>query len=230
VSFILDALRKSEHERQRQSGPGIADLTSANTRTGLPLWAIALGALLIINIGVVLVLVLRGEPTPPTLAPEPALQPVAPAMMPASPASQPAPALVDSGRRTETPPASPAPELDERSVAASEPEDFAEESAVEPDEFSDPELAAAVHEATKEDIADENLPTINDVTLQGSAVPELHLDIHVYATSPAGRFVFINMRKYREGDQTPEGTRIERITRDGVVLNHRGVRFLMPRQ
>jgi general secretion pathway protein B len=224
VSFILDALRKSEHERQRQSSPGIADLTSANTRTGLPLWAIALGGLLIINIAVVLVLVLRGEPAPPAAAPEPAVPPMAPAVTPA------APALVDSGPRIETPPVRPAPELDERSVATAEPEDFTEEPVVESDEHSDPELAAAVREATKEDTPDENLPTINDVTLRGSAVPELHLDIHVYATAPAGRFVFINMRKYREGDQTPEGTRIERITRDGVVLTHRGVRFLLPRQ
>ena len=74
------------------------------------------------------------------------------------------------------------------------------------------------------------LPTIGDVTLQGTALPELHLDLHVYASRPADRFVFINTRKYREGGQTPDGTTIERITPDGVVLNHHGTRFLLPRE
>jgi general secretion pathway protein B len=71
---------------------------------------------------------------------------------------------------------------------------------------------------------------MNDASLQGASLPDLHLDIHVYAAQPAERFVFLNNRKYREGGETPDGTRIERITRDGVVLNHRGVRFLLPSQ
>jgi general secretion pathway protein B len=77
----------------------------------------------------------------------------------------------------------------------------------------------------------EPLPTMDDLIAQGRlSVPEMHLDIHVYATRPAERFVFLNMRKYREGAQTPDGILVERITRDGVVLNQRGVRFLLPRQ
>jgi hypothetical protein len=38
------------------------------------------------------------------------------------------------------------------------------------------------------------------------------------------------MKKYREGDSTAEGLQVERIRRDGVVLNHQGTRFLLPRQ
>ena len=51
-------------------------------------------------------------------------------------------------------------------------------------------------------------------------MPELHLDVHVYATKPAERFVYINMRKYREGATLAEGPVLERIRRDGVVLNY----------
>jgi general secretion pathway protein B len=76
----------------------------------------------------------------------------------------------------------------------------------------------------------ENLPTLGDVASHGTSIPELHLDLHVYASRPADRFVFLNTRKYREGGKTPEGTTVERITPDGVVLNHHGVRFLLPRQ
>ena len=73
------------------------------------------------------------------------------------------------------------------------------------------------------------LPTIDEIGLQGS-VPELHVDLHVYADSPNGRFVFINKRKYREGETLQEGPRVEQITRDGVILDQHGRRFILPRQ
>ena len=78
---------------------------------------------------------------------------------------------------------------------------------------------------------DEVLPTISEISLSGpNALPELHLDVHVYATKPAERFVYINMRKYHEGATLQEGPTVERIRRDGVVLNYQGLRFLLPRQ
>src|SRR4029077_9458987 len=77
----------------------------------------------------------------------------------------------------------------------------------------------------------EVLPSINEMNLTGSqALPELHLDVHVYATKPAERFVYINMRKYHEGNTLQEGPVVEHIRRDGVVLKYQGLRFLLPRQ
>ncbi len=38
---------------------------------------------------------------------------------------------------------------------------------------------------------DEVLPSINEINLTGAqALPEMHLDVHVYATKPADRFVY----------------------------------------
>jgi hypothetical protein len=77
----------------------------------------------------------------------------------------------------------------------------------------------------------EVLPSINEIHLSGAqALPELHLDVHVYATQASERFVFINMRKFHEGATLEEGPTIERIRRDGVVLDYQGLRFLLPRQ
>ncbi|MGO9931357.1 MAG: general secretion pathway protein GspB, partial [Steroidobacteraceae bacterium] len=74
-------------------------------------------------------------------------------------------------------------------------------------------------------------PSISEINLTGAqSLPELHLDVHVYATKPADRFVYINMRKYHEGAALQEGPTIERIRRDGVVLQFQGLRFLLPRQ
>src|SRR5271155_2438655 len=52
MSFILDALKKSEIERQRQSVPGLMDAGPPLRRARFPAWAIALAALLAVNLAV----------------------------------------------------------------------------------------------------------------------------------------------------------------------------------
>ncbi|HKE92811.1 MAG TPA: general secretion pathway protein GspB, partial [Povalibacter sp.] len=78
--------------------------------------------------------------------------------------------------------------------------------------------------------ADEVLPTATGLSAAGTSLPEMRLDIHVYSNTPAERFVFINMRKYTEGQTLSEGPTLERITPDGAILNQQGLRFLLPRQ
>ncbi len=220
MSFILDALRKSENERQRQAGPGFAELRPAMVRPTLPVWAIALAALLAINLVVLAVLMLRnGDAGPSTAAV------VTPEV--ASPAPDPAPVTSLPLHSA----ALPYTSIPERAPTADEEIDDAVNDDLEVPDAAGPELQPPPRARARDDVeSDAQLPTLNDVSLAGTPLPELHLDIHVYATQPAERFVFLNNRKYREGNETPEGTLIERITRDGVVLNHRGVRFLLPRQ
>jgi general secretion pathway protein B len=91
----------------------------------------------------------------------------------------------------------------------------------------DPVLTQDDSKANDEEV----LPTINEISLTGAqALPELHLDVHVFATKAADRFVYINMRKYHEGATLQEGPSVERIRRDGVILNYQGLRFVLPRQ
>jgi general secretion pathway protein B len=59
MSFILDALRKSELERQRQSGQSIAELPVARDDRRLPRAFLAIGLLLVVNVGVLLFFLLR---------------------------------------------------------------------------------------------------------------------------------------------------------------------------
>src|ERR1700724_2893026 len=59
MSFILDALKKSESDRQRRSGPALFEVKVAPPRTRLPLWAIAIALLLLVNLGIVTWMVLR---------------------------------------------------------------------------------------------------------------------------------------------------------------------------
>jgi general secretion pathway protein B len=84
--------------------------------------------------------------------------------------------------------------------------------------------------ARQQSTDDARLPRFADLVVLGQLnVPHMHIDIHVFSTTPADRFVFINMRRYNEGQSTQEGPRVERITRDGVVMEHQGQRFFLSR-
>lgn len=59
MSFILDALKKSENDRQRQSGPALFEVRVAPPRSKLPMLAIVIVSLLVVNLGVVAWIMLR---------------------------------------------------------------------------------------------------------------------------------------------------------------------------
>jgi general secretion pathway protein B len=61
------------------------------------------------------------------------------------------------------------------------------------------------------------------------SLQSLSLDLHVYTEAAEGRFVFVNLNRYREGERLREGPLVEQITPDGVILQHMGERFLVPR-
>jgi general secretion pathway protein B len=221
MSFILDALKKSEIERQRQSVPGLMDARSGTRRNRLPLWAAALGLLLGINL-VVLAFVLwnKSAPSAPaSRAQDLGARPAPAAVPPAAPAQ---PAVAEHFSPLDASPVY-APEIP---VPAAE---GTRKAAVHAVRHSDPILSDQSAEPPAE--SEEVLPSISEINLTGAqALPDLHLDVHVYATNPADRFVYINMRKFHEGATLPEGPRVERIRRDGAVLNYQGLRFILPRQ
>jgi len=230
MSFILDALKKSEIERQRQSTPGFMDSPRGAANTRLPLWALLLGALLIINIIVLAVVLWRNNAPAATTAATTAAPPtVKRSETPAVAQTKPGAAPADHFSPMDTAPVY-APEIpvtsDETAAATAAPRPPAQHPASHPQRKADPVL---VDESPVEN--DELLPSISEINLTGAqALPELHLDVHVYATKPSDRFVYINMRKYHEGNTLQEGPVLERIRRDGVVLNYQGLRFVLPRQ
>lgn len=250
MSFILDALKKSENERQRQAGPSLGDVQVIRRRTERPWWAFAVGALLALNLLVLVVVLMRNGDAKPTAAPvqqqqvAPAPQPqpyAAPAPPPAQAYQTPAPtpghfatdpsvrSLADEAGGYEDPyrtePANPT-----LAGAAAVPEGPPKVRRIEPPAVTP--LPAETHaKATAPAPADfEVLPSANDLAASGTNLPELHLDIHVHSQKAAERFVFVNMRKYQEGETLKEGPTVERITAEGVILNQRGLRFLLPRQ
>jgi general secretion pathway protein B len=71
------------------------------------------------------------------------------------------------------------------------------------------------------------LPSAAALLAQGIDVPVLHLELHGYGPTPAERFVFINGRKYKEGERLGEGPEVVAIEPNGVVLSQQGHRFML---
>src|SRR6266480_384030 len=221
MSFILDALKKSESDRQRHSGPALFEVKVAPPRSALPLWAVAVAALLVVNLAILMWMLwphpaarsadsstaatrLAAQGPQAAAASTPAPPPLsltAPAASPAAPALPPTPAVA--------------------SGAGDNPDDYA--PAAEP--AAAPSLSNRVRRATADGV-----PLYQDAAATaGASIPQLRLDLHVFAQRPQDRFVMINMHKLREGDSLPEGVHVDSITPEGAVLSYGGSRFLLPR-
>jgi len=221
MSFILDALRKSETERQRQSGPGLIDAGHRPPASRRALWLPVLVVVLVANLAVMAFIGLR-RPTPPPVEASPP-QSVAPdAAMPAT-AGAAAPAAVVPG-------AAAIAADNEAAYAATADMPALETAAGVTTEVLVPPAGTMPDAPATGSVIQEGLPTAGELMASGAiSTPPLHLDIHVFTADPAGRFVFINMRKYTEGTQLSEGPRLDEITREGVVLSQNGRRFILNR-
>ena len=208
MSFILDALKKSETERQQQGSAEFAAIPTNPGSASLPRWLWIVGLLLAVNLAVLIGLLLQPD-SPPT----------------------------QSGTNSRASQAIP-----QQKLQPSFTDQVAAASQNLPDKQDEPATARVPdkHPAVQPVLISQNpsaipsgeiYPTVQEVRASGSlALPELHLDIHVYSDVPKDRFVFINMTKLREGSQLEEGPIIVEITRDGVILGHQGLSFLLPRE
>jgi general secretion pathway protein B len=249
MSFILDALKKSENERQRQVGPSLADVQVRQHRNDKPWWVVAVAALLVLNLGVLLVVLMRdGDAKSSAPQTAPADSPSHAAAAAPEGTQAPLPASASRMPRGNPPVAastSPAVHSLADEAGGYEPGVVAEADPqlssaatvpegppmVRPIEAPAGAPAAVQPQPQAQPAQDqEMLPTSAALMANGTALPDMHLDIHVYAPKPADRFVFVNMRKYTEGQALKEGPTLERITPDGAVLNQHGLRFLLPRQ
>lgn len=243
MSMILEALRKSEAERQRGRAPGLfVEQRPAHPRERrVPAWAWGLGALLVAVLLAwgwrewqrpALVIVTTAEPSadtvtearPTQIAPrtEPApgepgaLGPItlAPGAPPAAVA--PAPAVVTASPL----PTPPAP-LPAAAAAASPPP--------APPTATAPARSEAIG-ATSPEPAAATLPGIDALSATDrAALPPLKLSMHVYADAPAQRFVILDGQRLGEGASPANGVVLEEIRRNGLVLSVNGQRLLLAR-
>jgi general secretion pathway protein B len=211
MSFILDALKKSESDRQRQNAPDISDVPVGTSERATPRWLWLLIGLLVINLSVLVVVLLK-----PTQVSEPA------SAVPAATSAAAAPQAAVSTRQSPVDTsAQPRSEVPTRVAIEETPPDT--KPATVP-VISEPAVQQAAPTVTQTRL------TFNDMQVSGTLnLPDLNVDIHVYSAVPADRFVFINMNQYRENTTLAEGPLVREITEEGVILEYGGAAFLLPK-
>ena len=210
MSFILDALKKSETERQQQGPSDFVNVPSGGESPGAPRWLWVLGVLLAVNLAVLLGVLLRND------APEnvPAASQASSTQQDPTAGSSFSEKIREARER----------ESADRASAAATPEPAAKPVVETP-------AAAPMQASPQPEYSLAALPTAGELQANGQLqMADLHLDIHVYSDEPAERFVFINMVRHREKSRLAEGPVVQEITPEGVVLDYRGTRFLLPRE
>jgi general secretion pathway protein B len=233
MSFILDALRKSEHEREQRLLPGIVEAPKAQRGGSSVRWIVGLLAALFVVNSAALIYLLARDRAP---APAPVLSNSAAAL-----ASGPVPATDHAAPRPATAPG-PVRELIEEARAGSSTAPYADvpptpvhaqiqsrhDTAVSPP-AARPTPARSIPEAAE--TAGASLPTRRQLPAAVVAMlPALSVDLHVYSPEPAQRFMVISGQRAQEGATVAGGVVIEKITPDGAIAVFRGTRFLLTRE
>ena len=229
MSFILDALRKSDTQRQEQTGPGLATTQQRAQKKTRNIWIPALVGVLVLNALVVGWVFLKtpetDESLPASISPHPDAGAATRSLRKEAQPTQPEPVLSPSAETIGGAVATPGAEFRMQQVKPALTAPTAEAITALP---ATPESKPAANVAAAEEPL--TLPSFQQLVVAGLlSMPDLHLDIHVYAGDTEKRFVFINMKKYRESERLSEGPVIEAITNTGVILAHQGNRFTLER-
>lgn len=229
MSFILDALRKSENKRHNQHRDSARAVYE--TQEPKPLksrrWVVALVLVLLINLILVLWMTsfrqkipvespVTNLPTPPTVD------------------SPSAPIAVSSESKAVEPAPAAAPEQPDLTIeVATESESRPIEPEVET-QPAPPEIISTTSqtESTDEPIVVSKLYSISELpSALRSRVTALQMPLHAFnANNPTAGMVQIDGRLLRAGDRIANDLKVEEITADGVILRSEEYRFLLPRR
>lgn len=232
MSFILEALRKSEAARRRSEAPDLFSAmhdapAPARERRQAPVWIV--GIVGVLALGVATWLVLQREPAPvapttqasivdapreaPVDAPVdvPVAAPVVEAPQPAQPVA-PSPPPAQPVAAPSPPPSPPAATVATRPVSS-------------PTAAALPEPPPAPRPLAPR-AAGDGRPMALSALDAGSRkqLPALRMSMHMWNEDAGRRFVILDGQRVGEGDLIGEA-QVESITRDGVILNWQGARL-----
>lgn len=230
MSFILDALRKSETARRRSEAP---DLFATMPGTAAPVPArtqwplLAIGGVGVLSLIAALWLFAQRSPAPP-------------ASLPASGAITGPNTLPATATATETQTPAllpPTPEVPDKAIAA--------EASTAPMKTPAAPVATPAATTIARDLPapppdtappapqmQTAMPTTGDQIVSLADIdadarkqlPPLKLSMHLWNETPSQRFVIVDGQRLKEGDMLGDIV-VERITRDGAVLAWRGSRL-----
>ena len=240
MSYILDALRKSDQQRQRGTAPTLLTAQATQVAPKQPAFSLNgwLAAVLVVA-GIVIGWLRPWQTEPPAPATEPrAVQSLAPhpaVLAPHSVASD------TTGKSEPEQPARAAPYTAQPALAsesaAREPEPTAvarsQTHATLPDaatgipqEAAAPAPGSPVGTGQAEAGREDKVVSLSELPASiRQEIPSISISFHVYSSNPEARRVMINNELLRQGESLSTGLGVEQITPDGVVISYKGYRF-----
>jgi len=213
MSYILDALNKSEQERQDRRAPNLGTVHHGpKAASGYRKDWLA-GILILVLINSALVFYWLSRQASPQAAPSaqpPLSQRAAPQPAPSQPASSQS-AISQAVSRPAPQPQVAAPEQGQDVAPAIG-------MLITPNDMRRAPSAATTP-------ADKAVP-ISELPLQVQRqIPDLVFSSHIYSDDSSFRMVNIDGRSIREGEMVNEQIRLERITEEGVILTYQDYTF-----
>jgi len=232
MSYILDALKKSQQARRRGSVTisrgSVHRISPSLSDNGL--WFTA-GIIMLMGVTTIVFLFWRNTPdrTPVSL----------PETVTSEAVAQPAGVSLKNDIPRFVPPDKPA-------TSTSQVRDLAEEARVTAPTVAvarqkamviKPDGKAAAVNSNQQmnslspiSLVSDDTPLLQQMPTEFQrALPRLAVTIHVYSPQESQRILFINNREYHKGDHIESDISVEEIVPDGVVLSFRGERFKLGR-
>ena len=246
MSYILEALKKSDQQRQQGAMPTLTSVqlpVEESSERTFP-WLAALAAMVFIA-GVLIGWLQPWRSEPPAapvlpVAKRPPVQVVAAnlpgaASAPLNAPVEPGTGLIRNPGQIPSPQSAPPPSAQSPVVQAAQPRpppivappvknDFPAASvripvaAQRPPESAAPAKSAAVAEQNV--MAKDDLPP---AILQ--ELPAMAVSLHAYSAKPGNRLVSINNQLLQEGDELVPGLTLEKITPKDMIFTYKGFRF-----
>jgi general secretion pathway protein B len=243
MSYILDALRRADAERDRGAVPGLYTQPALADGAGpeRALWPWAATAVGVVAGGVALVNVLMAAPEPTPVAAQTPVPAPAPVGVPADPMTPPAVAPSVATQLAPVPPTVAAPSARAAAPAAlprnpppARPREVAKAPSQTPPESrletrtGPAATPIAPPKATDTEGASRVL-TLNELPDDvRRSLPTLAINGASYSETPAHRMLIANGQVYREGEEPAPGLVLEQIRAKSAVLRWRGVRYSVP--
>jgi general secretion pathway protein B len=219
MSYILDALKKSDQERQQGTSPNLYSVHSSipqgkDSRSfnhHLPFWLIVGGIFLLFTCSGILFFLYQQHPAEKNLIKTTET------------------ARLSTERQTpqKTILAQPSDQVaEEKEISLPLPLVLVEDETIVPRSITADDITSDPPTVIETEDSQKSLPLLKDLPSKLQAeIPILKFAGHTYSTNPSQRMIIINGKILREGDMIAPSTHLTEITWEGVTIEYNGTRF-----
>ena len=230
MSYILDALKKSEQERGHGNVPGVQTVhtSSLNYKHKKAYWPYILITAVVLNLIVMLYFFLDKDAEETRLrVKNQAVDTPHTATLDTN--QNRTTTVIDANRQTR-----PAP-VKQRILPAAEPrktdtsamlEPASNDDTIDDYRFNEPAVQEVVIEEPLAESSDSDIITYHELDESiKQQLPAIIVSAHVYSTNPQQRSIVINNNFLEEGEYIIDGLILHEITPNGAILNYNGILF-----